>query len=267
MKKRANDLSGSQWTKYSISIWSDIKKTNEENKLKHPAMFPEMLVNRLISIFTREEEKNVLDPFMGSGSTLVAAKNLDKYGIGFELNQDYIELAKMRLSQQSLIGNPGYQIFNENALSLLDHIEQNSVDICITSPPYWDILKQKRTADYKEIRNYGNEFGDLGLIKDYQEFLLSLSKVFESVLEVLKPDKYCIVNVMDIRKKDKFYPLHSDLAEIMNKIGFIYDDLIIWDRRHEYNNLRSLGYPYVFRLNRIHEYLLIFKKPATKKVY
>lgn len=48
---------------------------------------------------------------------------------------------------------------------------------------------------------------------------------------------------------------------MMEHIGFIYDDLIIWDRRHEYNNLKPLGYPAVFRINKIHEYILIFKKP------
>ena len=66
---------------------------------------------------------------------------------------------------------------------------------------------------------------------------------------------------MDLRKKDQFYPLHMDVAIAMRTIGYILDDIIIWDRRHEYNNLRSLGFPSVFRLNKTHEYILIFKKP------
>ena len=65
---------------------------------------------------------------------------------------------------------------------------------------------------------------------------------------------------MDIRKKNIFYPLHSDIAMEMQKIGFIYDDIIIWDRQHEYNNMRPLGYPYKFRINKVHEYILIFIK-------
>ncbi len=89
--------------------------------------------------------------------------------------------------------------------------------------------------------------------------------MFTGVLQVLKPGKYCIVNVMDIRKKDRFYPLHADLARRMEEVGFIFDDLIIWDRRQEYNNLRTLGYPAVFRLNRIHEFLLIFKKASDSR--
>jgi hypothetical protein len=51
------------------------------------------------------------------------------------------------------------------------------------------------------------------------------------------------------------------VAAFMQKLGFIYDDLIIWDRRHEHNNMRPLGYPSVFRINKAHEYILIFQKP------
>ena len=68
---------------------------------------------------------------------------------------------------------------------------------------------------------------------------------------------------MDLRKKNNFFPFHIDVANMMQQIGFIFDDIIIWDRRQEYNNLRSLGYPYVFRINKIHEFILIFQKPKT----
>ena len=84
--------------------------------------------------------------------------------------------------------------------------------------------------------------------------------MFTEVNHVLKKGSYCIVNVMDIRKKNKFYPFHSDLATMMQTIGYIYDDLIIWDRQADYNNMRPLGYPSKFRINKVHEYLLIFIK-------
>jgi DNA modification methylase len=63
---------------------------------------------------------------------------------------------------------------------------------------------------------------------------------------------------MDIRKKNAFYPLHSDLTTAMQNIGYTYDDLIIWDRQSDYNNMRPLGYPSKFRINKVHEFLLIF---------
>ncbi len=261
VKRRANELDGTAWSRYSISVWNDIRKSRDETRLKHPAMFPEMLVTRLLMCFTTEADQRILDPFAGSGSTLMAARELGKYGIGFELVDKYIELSRNRLEQAARQQENGYEIHQADARVLTEIIEPNSIDCCITSPPYWDILNQKRTADFKLSRNYGNHSEDLGHINDYNRFLEALEQVFTNVFLVLKSSRYCIVNVMDIRKKSMFYPLHSDLAQSMQKIGFIFDDIIIWDRRHEYNNLRPLGYPSVFRLNKIHEFLLIFKKP------
>jgi hypothetical protein len=51
-----------------------------------------------------------------------------------------------------------------------------------------------------------------------------------------------------------------DITAKMQEIGFTLDDIIIWDRRQEYNNLRPLGYPSVFRVNKVHEFILIFQK-------
>jgi len=260
--KRANELDGSEWTRFSISVWKDIHKTPEESKYHHPAMFPTMLTTRLIRCFAAPSDKKVLDPFMGSGSTLVSALSMGKEGIGFEINHEYIQLAEKRLAQRPLIGEFLQPlIYHDSATQIEQRLEPESVHLCITSPPYWDILSQKRTADYKEIRDYGDMESDLSKIGTYEGFLDGLVRVFRGVYNVLAKSKYCIVNVMDLRKKDKFYPLHCDLSARMQEIGFIWDDVIIWDRRDEYNNLRPLGYPYVFRINKIHEYLLIFKKP------
>lgn len=259
--KRGNELSGRDWTRYSISIWSDIRFSAEERELKHPAMFPTMLVDRLIQCFTKSTDTTILDPFMGSGSTLVAARNLNRVGLGFELYDHFADLAERRL-KASLFGGhlPDYQIYRKDARQLGEIVPPESVDFCVTSPPYWDILTQARTADYKETQAYGTASDDLGLVASYEAFLDELMRVFRGVHSALRPGKYCVVNVMDLRKKDQFFPYHSDVATRMQSIGFKFDDLIIWDRRQEYNNLRSLGYPYIFRINKVHEYILIFQK-------
>ena len=262
-KNRANELSGSDWTRFSISIWSDIRFTTEERKLKHPAMFPTMLVERLIRCFTKQSDRVVLDPFLGSGSSLVAAKNMRKSGIGFDVYDRFLELTQERLRQQHLFPTEDAEIVFHKADSreITKFVASNSVDFCVTSPPYWDILNQKRTADYKETRNYGDQQNDLGVLEDYEQFLGQLQLVFKQVYEVLKPGKYCVVNVMDLRKGPRFFPFHSDLAQRLIEVNFVLDDIIIWDRRQEYNNLRSLGYPYTFRVNKVHEFLMIFQKP------
>jgi DNA modification methylase len=263
--RRANQLDGKTWTKYSISIWSDLKKTQEEIQLKHPAMFPLQLATRLIECFTTDQDSVILDPFAGVGTTVIAADRSEKIGIGIELESKFAEIAEKRLGQRELFTTTARpsRVYCDDARNLLKYVKPDSVDMVITSPPYWDILTQKRTADNKAIRHYGDALQDLGKISDYVEFLDALADIFRLVYKSLKPGKYCAVVVMDLRKKDQFYPFHSDLArKLYQDVGFIYDDLFIWDRRHEYNNMRPLGYPSVFRINKAHEYILIFKKPS-----
>lgn len=267
-RKRANALDGRTWTRYSISVWSDIKKTAEEIQLKHPAMFPVQLPMRLIECFATEEDKVILDPFAGVGSTIVAAQRLGKVGIGLEISPQFVEVALRRLAQQDMFSasdmTTASTVIQADARRLLEFVQPNSVDMVITSPPYWNILTERRTADYKPIRHYGEEEGDLGKIRYYRSFLEALKGIFELVYQVMKANRYLAVVVMDLRKKDRFYPFHSDVATFMEEIGFAYDDLIVWDRRHEYNNMRPLGYPSVFRINKAHEFILIFKKPDER---
>lgn len=260
---KCNELGGKRWLQNSISVWSDIRKSTEEVRLKHPAMFPTMLVERLIETFLRPEGQVILDPFCGSGSTLIAAERLGKTGIGFEISPEYVAMSKQRLSEFGKQATWKAQLHQQSVNTLLQVLAPASVDLCITSPPYWNILNQKRTADYKAIRHYGNLNDDLGTIADYDEFLLALQRVFRDVFAVLKPGAYCCVIVMDLRKKNQFFPLHSDLARRMTEIGFIFDDLIIWNRQTEYNNLRPLGYPSVFRVNKVHEYVVLLQKPKS----
>lgn len=264
-----NGLNGKQWIQNSISVWSDIRKTAEENRLKHPAMFPGMLVERLVETFLRPEGETILDPFSGSGSTIVEVERLGKTGIGIELSPEFAKMGRRRLADLSSdhfakSRKPRSIIHEASVADIKELIEPESIDLCITSPPYWDILNQRRTADYKDVRHYGNLDGDLGTIADYEQFLSSLQSVFSDVLTVLKPGAYCCVVLMDLRKKNRFFPLHSDVAQRMTEIGFIFDDLIIWNRQSEYNNLRPLGYPAVFRVNKVHEFVVLLQKPREK---
>lgn len=249
-----NDLSGKEWLQNSFSIWRGISKTKEEKDFNHPASYPVELCEKLLRTFSKKGS-NVIDPFNGIGSTLVACKNLGWYGTGIDLSKEYCEISKERIGDSESIS-----IINGDSFRVIKKFEDESFDLCLTSPPYWDILNMRRSADKRETMTYSDMDDDIGNISDYDEFLDSLEVLFSDVYRILKHDSYCLINVMDIRKKSVFYPLHSDLAERMKKIGFIYDDLIIWDRQNDYNNMRPLGYPYRFRINKVHEYILIFLK-------
>ena len=252
--KKCNHLTGKEWLQNSFSIWRDLTKTKEEKDMKHPASYPVSLCEKLIKTFSRNGE-TVLDPFNGTGSTLVAAHKLARPATGIDLSEEFCEIARKRIGHDDNI-----HIINGDSFVELEQLAENSFDLCVTSPPYWDILNMKRSADGKETVNYSEKENDMGNIPNYKEFVITLGELFSKVNRVLKPGAYCLVNVMDIRKKSEFYPLHSDLATELQKHGYIFDDIIIWDRQQDYNNMRPLGYPYKYRINKVHEYILIFIK-------
>lgn len=253
-KNRCNDLTGKEWLQNSFSIWRNLAKSSEEKEMKHPASFPVSLCEKLIRTFSRTGS-TILDPFNGIGSTTAAAHNLSNSATGIDLSDIFCKIARSRV-----INDNNINIINGDSLVELDKMKDKTFDLCITSPPYWNILNMKRTVDVKENINYSDKINDLGNIDDYDNFLSDLCAIFYKVNRVLKDNAYCLVNVMDIRKKNKFYPLHSDLSTKMKIAGFELDDIIIWDRQNDYNNMRPLGYPYRYRINKVHEYILIFIK-------
>ncbi|MBE7515187.1 MAG: DNA adenine methylase [Chloracidobacterium sp.] len=262
---QTNSLTGKEWLRNSFSIWRDLGKSDEEKQLHHPAIFTIRLISKLIETFCKPNGGRILDCFAGSGTTLIAGLKNDKDVIGIDLNPDYKELFVKRAASSYNIVPHGledkYIVGDSRHLS--QKLELESVDLCITSPPYWDILNRQRTADYKENENYSNKDNDLGNITGYDEFISTLKEVCNEVFKVMKPKGYFIMNVMDLRKKDKFFPLHIDAARIVQEVGFSFEDIIIWDRQQEYNNMRPLGYPYKFIVNKVHEYVLIFRKPVN----
>ncbi len=82
----------------TLDIWAI--DAESATRIGHPAPFPVELPRRLIELFTYEGDL-ILDPFLGSGTTLVAAKESGRRGIGFDLDPDYVELAAMRVGAAS----------------------------------------------------------------------------------------------------------------------------------------------------------------------
>jgi len=266
------------WLKYSISVWNDIEKNEEERKLKHPAIYPIALIDKLLECYLWKKGA-VIDPFLGTGTTLIAALLKGLSGAGFEISKSFADLAYKRLltyqglflNQKVKLVEPSEQspdinikneivVINDDSRKIEEYFKTESFDIAITSPPYWSIHRRKRTADKKQSRPYSDLFEDLGNIEDYQEFLKNLQYVFLGTKKVLKPESYFIINVMDLRVNSTFIPFHADIIRICQEIGLTLHDIIIWDRSRDYNNLRTLGYPYKFIINKVHEYLLVFRK-------
>ena len=81
------------------NAYGDVWEFNQEMKNPHPAPFPIQLIERIISSTMAE---TILDPFMGSGTTAIAAINLNRKYVGIEICEDYVELANQRIKDNSM---------------------------------------------------------------------------------------------------------------------------------------------------------------------
>jgi modification methylase len=94
--KRENTITKEEFLEYSKSLWNF--PAESARKIGHPAPFPVELPRRLIQLYTFENEI-VLDPFMGSGQTAIAAARSTRYYIGYEIDMNYVELAEQRIKE------------------------------------------------------------------------------------------------------------------------------------------------------------------------
>ena len=98
VERRENTISKEEFLEYTKSVWGFASKSAK--KIGHPAPFPVELPYRLIQLYTYSDEV-VLDPFMGSGQTAIAALKTGRHYVGYEINEEYVELAQGRIADFS----------------------------------------------------------------------------------------------------------------------------------------------------------------------
>ncbi|MBF0507914.1 MAG: thermonuclease family protein [Deltaproteobacteria bacterium] len=105
--KEASKLTPEEWNQYFTGHWN----FPGDKQNKHLAMFPEELPKRLIKMFSFVGD-TVLDPFLGSGTTILAAKNLDRNSIGYEINDEFLPIIeeKVGLKQPGIFQNANFKI-------------------------------------------------------------------------------------------------------------------------------------------------------------
>jgi len=243
---------------------SMLSQAPPRGKLKslHPATFSERDIERLIRFFTKEGEL-VLDPFLGSGSTLLAARDSARRGLGIELIEQWATVATERLGD---VAPADYQILQGDARERLATLAEGTADFIVTSPPYWSILEKKgmKVQAEREAHDlptkYSEEAADLGNITDYDEFLDALAAIFAECARVLKPRKYLAVVVSDFRHGPQFVLFHADLARRIEQIGLPLRGITILLQDNK--NLYPFGVGNAFVSNIHHQYILIHQKPA-----
>ncbi len=213
------------------------------------------MISDFISFFTKEGD-NVLDPFMGIGSTAEACRRTGRIAYGTELNPKYHNIAIRRSKDFEKT------IINGDA-KLIDTYGFPEIDFSISSPPYWDILNRS-TGEFKKVREnkqldtkYSENNLDLGNIDDYDEFIKSCAEVYVKMYNILRKGAHIVIIIKNVKKDGKFYPLAWDLAKELSSLYELKDEKIwIQDKI----GLAPYGYPFSWTSNILHHYCLILKK-------
>ncbi|MGI5817510.1 MAG: DNA methyltransferase [Armatimonadota bacterium] len=247
-------------------------------KATHPATFSERDIARLIRFFTKSGQV-VLDPFVGSGSTLLACEQTDRIGIGIELIERWVNVTTGRLEAAEIphrlvepnealdaTGRGAQVLMHGDARGTLGALPDECVDFIVTSPPYWSIL-QKRGAKAAQEREqkglptqYSESDADLGNIEDYDAFLDRLGEVFSECARVLRVKQYMCVVVADFRHGPQFHLYHADIARMIEDC---HEDLQLKGLTvllQDSKGLYALGIPYAFVGNIHHQFVLVFQR-------
>ena len=198
--REKSKMTTEEWNQYFSGHWNFAG----EKQGKHLAMFPEELPKRLIKMFTFVGD-TVLDPFLGSGTTMLAAKNLNRNSVGYEINGDFLPFIKERVGcGQSLF-------FEECAFEILKQ-EKVTVNFAeeIQKLPYIfkDSIKVDKKIDPKKLQ-FGSKIDqDSGQREEYF-----------TVKEVVSPELLKLSNGLTVR----LLGIKQDVLKNGKATGYLVD--------------------------------------------
>lgn len=178
--KEKSKLTDEEWNQYFTGHWN----FPGEKQNKHLAMFPEELPRRLIKMFSFIGE-TVLDPFLGSGTTSLAAKNLDRNSIGYEINEEFLPIIKEKLGlkQSTIFQDANFEIIRQGEIAV-DFKEE------IKKLPYIfkDPIKFDKKVDPRKLR-FGSKIDN----SHYE------SETYYTVKEIISPEILILNNGLKIK--------------------------------------------------------------------
>ena len=235
------------------SVMAGSDKGVRSGNILSTSMFPKNIAKRIYLWYANKGD-TVWDPCAGHNSRMEACFETQRNYIGYDVSKEYMKINEQ--VKQRLLNN--YFVSPDNKLPTIElylkdsrecDLPDASIDLVFTSPPYWD------------IEFYGDEAEQLGNANTYKGFLHELEIILAQAYRVLKSEKFCIINVNDFRKDSTFYAYHADVIALALHVGFEMHDIIIM----QYPSSVRLSFPIQLyeakETAKVHEYLLIFKKP------
>lgn len=234
----------------TTTVWSfpDRGKWLTHNA-KYRGNWAPQIPNNIILRYSKEGEV-VLDPMVGSGTTMIEAKSLCRKGIAFDIHPEVVKLAKAACKFESDKEFFDPEIKQGDACKI-DSIADESVDLIATHPPYLNIIK------------YGEKDvdGDLSAIGSLTKFCDEIEKIAKECYRVLKPGKYCAILIGDTRRRRHYVPLAFSVMQRFLKAGFILKEDIIKVQHNcaatRYWNSQERDFLLI-----MHEHLFVLRKPG-----
>jgi len=196
----------------------------------------------------------VLDPMVGSGTTAIECKLLGRNCIAVDINPDAIMITRDRLNFSYNPLDPNFpkvwiKTYVGDARNL-NLIENESIDLIATHPPYVDIIPYTK----QRIE------GDLSNVHNVDEYVEEMKKVAKEFFRVLKPGKYCAILIGDTRRHKHMVPVSFRVMQAFLEVGFILKEHVIKLQHNMLGTIRWRKKENDFLLI-AHEHLFIFRKP------
>lgn len=249
MKTKKNDVI-KNYKKEKTTVWSFPERGNwATHNAKFRGNFAPQVARNLIEKYTKEKDK-ILDPSIGSGTTLIEAKLLNRNALGIDINPNAVKLSNEALRFDSK--NTTIQKALTGDARNLSSLKDCSVDLIVFHPPYLNIIQYSK----------GEIPGDLSNISNVEKFCDEIEIISQELFRVLKDNKYCAVLIGDTRKSQHYIPLSYYVLQRFINTGFILkEDIIkaqhncVYSKRWE-KSAENYGFYLI-----MHEHLYVFRKP------
>lgn len=256
-----NDLDMTKWREYediySDSLWLINKRDKSgAHKFKYHGNFVPQIAFQLFSRYTKKGDW-ILDPFMGSGTSLIEAQRMDRNSVGIELQESVASDAEERIHSEAKEGIKAKVVVGDSRYidlaPIMEELNIKKFQFVMLHPPYWDII------------HFSDRPDDISNCETLEAFQEAFNEVVDNTTKHLEKNRYCGLVIGDKYSNSQITPLGFICMDLMLKKGFMLKAIVvknIGDTEAKSNQQAIWRYRalsadyYVFK----HEYIMVFKK-------